>query len=78
MSSGKGVILEVRNRYHSAVIYINNKNVEVVECTNSSACRIQGVAGRRCPEYCPFVVEAKKFVGGLRTKYRVEVLSSIV
>ena len=78
MSSGKGVILEVRNRYHTAVIYINNKNVEVVECTNSPSCKIQGVVSGRCPDYCPFIVEAKKFVGGVRTKYRVEVLSSIV
>ncbi len=78
MNMGGGYILEVRNRHHTAVIFISNEDVEVVECTNRGACKVQGVTSGRCPNYCPFIAEAKKFISGLRTKYRVEVLSSIV
>ncbi len=69
-------ILEVKNKRSSAIIYINGQEVEVLECTNSTSCRIQGVKGLSCPQYCPFIVDAKKFVHGMKTKNKVEVLNT--
>lgn len=75
MITAESTILQVKNRRHTAVIYVNGSKIEVVDCSNSTNCRIQGVKGGGCPSYCPFVVDAKRYVQGLRTKYRVEVLN---
>ncbi|WP_202320037.1 hypothetical protein [Archaeoglobus neptunius] len=75
MMSSKNAILEIRNRRHSAVVYINDTKIEVLECSNTTSCKIQGVKGTGCPNYCPFIVDAKRYMQGLRTKFRVEVLS---
>ena len=74
MLNPDGSVLQVRNRRHVAVIYVRESSFEVLECSNSSNCRIQGV-GSNCPNYCPFVVEAKRHLQGMRTKYAVEVLN---
>ncbi len=69
-------ILEVKNKRNSAIIYVKDQNIEVLECTNSTSCRIQGVKDSGCPKYCPFIVDAKKYLYGMRTKNRVEVLNT--
>ncbi|WP_290597740.1 MULTISPECIES: hypothetical protein [unclassified Archaeoglobus] len=69
-------ILEVKNKRNSAIIYIRDQNIEVLECSNSVSCRIQGVKGLGCPQYCPFIVDAKKYLHGMKTKNKVEVLNT--
>jgi len=68
-------ILQVKNRRHIAAVYVNGSRIEVIDCTNTTNCRIQGVRGAGCPSYCPFIADAKRYVQGLRTKYKVEVLN---
>lgn len=77
MVSAKSIIIQIRNRDNTAVIYVNEENfLEVIDCSNSKNCRIQGVG--KCPVYCPFVVDAKRYVQGLKTRYRVEVLNPAI
>ncbi len=68
-------VLQVKNKRHIVAVYVDGTSIEVIDCTNATNCRIQGVRGARCPSYCPFIADAKRYVRGLRTKYRVEVLN---
>jgi hypothetical protein len=70
-------VLQVRNRHNIAVIYVSDSSFEVLECSNNPNCRIQGVKGSECPIYCPFIVDAKRYLQGMKTKYRVEVLNPV-
>jgi len=54
---------------------VDDGRIEVIDCTNSVNCRIQGVKGEGCPSYCPSIADAKRYIQGLKTKYRVEVLN---
>uniref|UniRef100_A0A7C3RE50 Uncharacterized protein n=2 Tax=Archaeoglobus fulgidus TaxID=2234 RepID=A0A7C3RE50_ARCFL len=75
MITAHAKILQVRNRRHAAAIFVDGSSFEVIDCTNSTNCRIQGVKGKKCPSYCPFVADARRYVQGLKTKYEVEVLN---
>ncbi len=75
MVTAQPKILQVKNRRHVAIVYVNGGEIEVIDCTNSVNCRIQGVKGEGCPSYCPFIADAKRYIQGLKTKYRVEVLN---
>lgn len=75
MVTTQSYILEVKNKRSSAVLYVGDEEIEVLECTNSTSCRIQGVKGLVCPQYCPFIADAKKFLKGMKTKHAVEILN---
>ncbi len=70
-------ILEVSSKRATAIISINRGELEVLECTNSTTCRIQGVLSVNCPRFCPFIVDAKRYARGLKPKNKVEVLSRL-
>jgi len=70
-------ILEISSKRATAVIAVNRGELEVLECTNASNCRIQGVLGASCPRFCPFIVDAKRYIRGLRPRNKVEVLSKL-
>ncbi len=76
MPNSPGYILEISSKRATAIIAIDKtKKIEVIECTNVSRCRIQGIIlTGTCPHFCPFVVDAKRYIDGLRTRNRVEIL----
>uniref|UniRef100_A0A7C2SP56 Uncharacterized protein n=1 Tax=Archaeoglobus fulgidus TaxID=2234 RepID=A0A7C2SP56_ARCFL len=43
MITAHAKILQVRNRRHAAAIFVDGSSFEVIDCTNSTNCRIQGV-----------------------------------
>lgn len=75
MVTTQSYILEVKNKRSSAVLYFSDGEIEVLECTNTTSCRIQGVKGLGCPHYCPLIVDAKRFLKGMETKHAVEILN---
>ena len=74
---GGNFILEISSKRSTAIIAISEKNFEVLDCSNSMNCRIQGVIDSGCPKFCPFIVDAKRFVRGLKPKNKVEVLTKL-
>ncbi len=70
-------ILEISSRRATAIVVIDKGEIEVLECSNVSNCRIQGVLSDICPKFCPFIVDAKRYIRGLKPKNRVEVLSRL-
>ncbi len=69
------LVVEVKNKRSSALIALNQNKYDVIDCSNKTNCKMQGL-GFKCPAYCPYIVEAKKFFRGFKTNFRVEVLSS--
>ncbi len=57
-------IFEIRVGRISAVVGIKDDEVEVLECSNYTNCKIQGVVTGNlsdgCPRFCPVIVAAKK------------------
>ena len=64
-------ILEIKNRRSSAVIYVKEERGSGMY--EFYIMQIQGVRG--CPHYCSFIVDAKRYVSGMKTKNKVDVLS---
>ncbi len=74
---GGNFILEISSKRSTAIIAISKTNFEVLECSNFTNCRIQGIIDGECPKFCPFIVDAKRFIRGLKPRNKVEVLTKL-
>lgn len=63
-------ILEIKNRRSSAVIYVKEERG-----SGMYEFYIMQDTVRGCPHYCSFIVDAKRYVSGMKTKNKVDVLS---